>query len=132
MSGIQKALDTFALPVNHFALPPVASDDSSDGKMPARRYSSCSSTSWQLTIDLSFDDDLPSGNDNSDIKSDCYPESTDVDMKEVETQDVEVRKSRQLQRLSVEEEEYNFGQFNCFAAGYALLQKLVFQILNLI
>ncbi len=100
--------------------------------MPARQYSSCSSTSWQLTIDLSFDDDLPSGNDNSDIKSDCYPESADVDMKEVETQNAEVRKSRQLQRLSVEEEEYNFGQFNCFAVGYALLWKLVFQILNLI
>ncbi len=62
--------------------------------MPARQYSPCSSTSWQLTIDLSSDDDLPSGNDNSDGKSDCYPESTDVDMEKVETQDVAVRKSK--------------------------------------
>ncbi len=59
--GIQKALDTFALPANHFILPPVAGDDDydgDDGKIPARRYSPCSSTSWQLTIDLSSDENL--------------------------------------------------------------------------
>ena len=105
MSGIQKALDTFALPVNHFTLPPVADDDGSKGKMPDRQYSPCSSTSLQLTIDLSSDDDLLIGDDNSDGISDSYPVSTDVDMKVAETEHVAVRKSRQLQGLTVEEEE---------------------------
>ncbi len=102
MSGIQKALDTFALPVNHFTLPPV---DGSDGKMPARQYSPCSSTSWQFTIGLSSDDDLPSDDDKSDGKSDCNHVSAELDMKEVETEHVAVRKPRQLQGQSVEEEE---------------------------
>ncbi len=80
--GIQKALDTFQLQANHFTLPPVAGDDADDGKIPARRYSPCSSTSLQLTIDLSSNGHLkllPSGDNNSDGKSDCYPISTDVE-----------------------------------------------------
>ncbi len=74
MPGIKGALDTYASPANHFTLPPVAGDDGDDGddgKIPARQYSPCSSTSWQLTIDLSSDNNfepLPSGNDNSGWK----------------------------------------------------------------
>ncbi len=48
---------------------------------------------------------LPSGDDNSDGKSDCNPISTNVEMKDVETEHVAVRKSRRLQGLSIEEEE---------------------------
>ncbi len=55
IAGIQEALDTFSLPVNHFTLHHVACDDDDigdDDRMPARQYLPCSSTSWQLTIDL--------------------------------------------------------------------------------
>ncbi len=33
ISGIQKTFDTFALPANHYTLPPVAGDDGDDGKI---------------------------------------------------------------------------------------------------
>ncbi len=78
-------------PSKSLTLPPVAGDDDydgDDGKIPARRYSPCSSTNCKLTIDLSSDDDLkplPIGDDKADGKSDCYPVSPDVVMKDVET-----------------------------------------------
>mmetsp|Transcript_16194 Transcript_16194/g.33815 ORF Transcript_16194/g.33815 Transcript_16194/m.33815 type:complete len:125 (-) Transcript_16194:58-432(-) len=100
---IHAALDTFALPENHFTLPHAADDDC---KMPAQQSLSSPGSSWQLTIDLSSDDgcdNWSSSDSDSARKADLYPASTDMEMKEVDAGNTAVRKSRRLQGKSAKE-----------------------------
>lgn len=79
---IEEALDTFAFSESHFTLSHVACDYGGDGKMLAQQFLSSPHSSWQLTFELSYADDLDLlsiGHGNSDGYSDCCPVSTDME-----------------------------------------------------